>query len=195
MPDRDDIHKRFSSARSDARRGRDAVKDAENKLSRAELDRLLALSLKDRFDAIAQPDLPLTDAHRRELVRSLQEKRPAKSPIAAKPASRWAMWRARLRYRIASLMVVTTSIFVCGGLLFFAARYRTPGQWAASAFNYNTAATWRYPDQRLISYPIEAGTRYPLLRREGEEGVLLMWVPSLGYAETRVPLQWLRLQK
>lgn len=165
-----------------------------NEASRAELGRLLALPLDDRFAAIAQVDLQLTDAHRRELVRSLQEKAPAKSPIAAKTASRWARWRARLPYRASSLLAVATWLSVAGGL-YLVARYHTPERWVASAYDYDFQVRWRFPDGRFSDDRLARRSRYTLMRREGVEGILTVWEPAFGYAETRVPLKWLLIPR
>jgi len=187
MPEREEVERRFAEAKSDARSGRDGVKKA----SRVELDRLLALPVDDRFAALAKPDLPLTDAHRRELVRSVKETRPPKSPIAINTATKWAIWRSRLRFRVFSVASITAGLIVVGGH-FLVALNQTPKQLVESAFDYDVQGNWRISDGRVFAIPIKPGVRYQLVRIEAEYGDLRLWSPPFGYGEMRVPLAWLQ---
>jgi len=194
MPDRRDIERRLSAARAEARQADAAVQAAARQASSDTLNRLLHLSLDERFAALEQADLKLTPADRRTLVSSLQTRAAGKRSVTAKTASRWAIWRARLRYNVASLMVVGASV-VIAGCLFLAARQSTPEQWVMSAYPQDILATWRFANGGFAGDQLQAQRRYLLYRRKGDQGVLRQWAPAMGYAETRVPLNWLRSSK
>lgn len=181
------MERRYSSARSEARRADKAVREA----SRRELDRLLELPLDKRFSALEQPGLELTAEDRRTLLRSLKEKGSAKRAIMAKTASPWSIFRAQLPYKIVSLTASTAFILISGALLMLA-RVQTPERWVVSAYDQDIAATWRFADGQLAGEGLEARRHYLLYKRTGAEGVLRVWVSATGYAEARVSLQWLR---
>jgi hypothetical protein len=191
MPDTSDLEKRYTNARSAARRGAAAVVQADKTASAAKLKKLLRLSRDERFSSLVRTDLKLTREDRQKLVDSVREKESIRRPISAKTASLLAILRSRLRYKVAVLG--TLSLFaVVGAGFFFVARRQTPEQLVVSRYNYQIATSWLLPDGLRASDRLEVGQSYALIALDGNQGVLRLWVPGMGYAETRVPLSWLR---
>ncbi len=162
----------------------EAEQDVAREISQAELNRLLSLSLDERFSAFEKLDLQLTLEHRRELLRSLQAKEAAKRVFPAKTANRLAIWRSRLAYNVASLTAVAVLI-VIGGAMFIVANNQTPEGWTEPT-NRDIAMTWLLADGRIAGDWVKAGQRYLLYRHQGRKGILRMWIPSTGYAEAHV---------
>jgi hypothetical protein len=190
MPDKRDLEKRYANARSAARRGDEAVAQADKRASAAELKKLLHLSKDERFSSLVRTDLKLTQEDRQKLADSVREKETIGRPISSNTASLWAILRSRLRYKVALLGTLGTFALVGAGFYFVALR-QTPELLVVSRYNQDIAASWRLSDGRPGDDRLVAGQKYNFFARDGDQGVLRMWVVGTGYAETRVPLNWL----
>lgn len=188
MPDgpKNALDRRYAAARVDM-----ASADARMRVaSGATLAKLLRLSVDRRFAALEQASADLTPEDRRTLLRSLRDNAPAQRTVSAKSASWWAIWRSRARYRTGFLSMI--GVFISGAVgLAFVVGSRTPEQMVFAKAPYNLTAMWAFPNGTMFSEPLDATIPYALYRREGDKGILLKWVPGVGYAYVAVPLAWL----
>ncbi|RYB06600.1 hypothetical protein [Lichenibacterium ramalinae] len=153
--------------------------------SRKLADRLLAGGAEARFEALSDGDLALTQADRRRLLGSLAGKEPPRRVIPGGTASRWALIRSRLPYRIAALasagfMVV---VLVTGILV---ARANTPLGMVVSNARQDWSVPFALKDGQVAFDRLEAGRSYALVRRDGSGDVLRRWAPGAAYAEARI---------
>lgn len=148
---------------------------------------LLRSSTETRFAALAETGSVLTPDDRAKLLASLKGQAAPSRPISATTASRWAIFRSRLPYRVVPIAIKAFSgvAFVGLGLL---AWHRTPEQWVTIKNTKAPTTQWRLPEGAMISGPPSTDTRYALLRYDGTTGVLRAWLPGRGYAEARLPI-------
>ena len=154
--------------------------------SRKLADRLLAGGAEARFEALSDGDLPLTQADRRRLLGSLAGKAPPRRVIPGGTASRWALIRSRLPYRVGAMastgfivVVLVTGILV--------ARANTPLGMVVSNASQNLSVAFKLKDGQVAFDRLEAGRSYALVRRDDGGDVLRRWAPGAGYAEARIP--------
>ena len=165
--------------------------------SRKLADRLLKGGATARFDALADETSRITLADRRRLLSSLTGKAPSRRAITAGTASRWAIFRSRLPYRVQPL--VLGGLAVAGGITaLLVARSHTPEGIVASSYSQNLQVAFTLPNGTLAldpfednrPYGLDAGRSYALVRQENGEAVLRQWVPGIGYAEAHVPASY-----
>lgn len=168
-----------------------AADEAFAAASAAVLRRLLGGSAEQRFAALEAEAINLTLEDRRVLLRSLREGAPAPRTITAAPASTWAVWRSRLRYRVASLTLAAVSVTGLVGLASLA-NSRTPTRWVTTAVPYDVPVSWHGPSGGSTDGVLKAGQGYGLVRRIGGDAVIRSWVAREGYAHARVPAHWLQ---
>lgn len=155
--------------------------------SRMLTDRLLAGGVEARFDALSDAGLNLTQADRRRLLISLAGKEPPRRTIPAGTASRWALIRSRLPYRVTALAStgLMAALLVTGVLV---ARANTPLGMVVSNASQDLPLAFSLKDGQVVFHTLEAGKAYAFVRQEGDVAVLRRWVPGTGYAEGRVPV-------
>ncbi|RYB01654.1 hypothetical protein [Lichenibacterium ramalinae] len=154
--------------------------------SRKLADRLLAGAPDARFAALSDAGLELTPADRRRLLCSLTGKEHTPRVVPAGTASRWALIRSRLPYRVGALAsagfmfaVLLTGILV--------ARANTPLAMVVSDASQDLSVSFTLKDGQVAFDRLEAGKPYALVRRDGGVDVLRRWVAGAGYAEARLP--------
>lgn len=187
IPSRAALDARYADARQ-------AADDAEASLKQAStrhLAGLLRAKPEVRFAALADGASVLTPEDRNQLLTSLRGETAPSRPILARTASRWAIWRSRLPYRVAPL-TVRSLLLVAGGGLGILAWHRTPEQWVSIAGDKVLSTRWQLPSGQTAEGTLRPGERYALVRRDGEAGLLRLWLPGQGYAETQVPFVYLR---
>jgi hypothetical protein len=175
----------IAAAQADLQR----AEEADAAASRATLDRLRSLPVHKRFEALADDKIKLTPEDRRGLLQSLKEGAPARRPIAAATASRWALFQARLPYRVVPLTLSALAL-ITGLVVILVARARTPETWVRSRYAEDVGAEFRGTDGRVLADRLVAGRRYARLRQEGGSVTLRLWVPRIGYATASVPSDW-----
>ncbi len=185
MPDRITPKTQIAAAVADVQR----AEAADAAASRATLDRLRSLSVHKRFEALADDTIKLNPEDRRALVQSLREGAPARRPITATTASRWALFQARLPYRVVPLTLAALAL-TTGLVVILVARARTPESWVRSRYAQDIAATFRGADGQVLADSLVAGQRYARLRQEGGAVTLRLWVSRVGYATASVPSDW-----
>lgn len=166
-----------------------AGREAED--SRRLADRLLAGSPAARFDALSDAGPQLAQIDRRRILRSLTGKGSPGRAVPAGTASRWALIRSRLPYRVGALASagLMAGVLLTGILL---ARANTPLGTVVSTAGQDLSVAFTLKDGRVAFDRLEAGRRYALVRQEGDISVLRRWVPGVGYAEARIPPGYLR---
>ncbi len=192
MPD--DAEQKVTARLAEARAAFETADGAVMKESKKRLDALLRLPVTERFKAIETADPTLAPEHRRALLRSIREgSRPTSGArvISVTVASRWEVFLSRLPYRVVPL-AIAAMLVLAAVVLITLARQRTPERWVEVASRQDAPARWRQPGGTQVDGRIVAGRKYALTRRIGAEGVLRDWVPGQGYAETQVPLDWVR---
>jgi hypothetical protein len=178
---------RYAAARQAAEAAEDAVRQASTR----HLAGLLRAKPEARFAALSEGASVLTPRDRARLLSSLRGAAPPSQPILAGTASRWAIWRSRLPYRVVPLTV--RGLFLLAGFgLGVLAWYRTPERWVSITGDKVLNTSWQQPGGRITEGILRPGERYVLVRRDGEAGLLRLWLPEYGYAETRVPPAYLR---
>ena len=155
------------------------------------LSKLPRASPQAKFKALAEASSPLTPEDRGKLLQSLNGHSPPSRPITAATASRLAIWRSRLPYRIVPL-AMRGLILVTGLGLGLLAWHRTPERWMKITGQEVLSTRWQLPNGEIIEGILKPGERYVLVRREGKIGLLRSWYPGRGYAETRVFLGYLK---
>lgn len=181
------LEQRYLAAIEAAEAASAHVTDASNR----HLAKLLRASSEAKFKALAEASSPLTPEDRGKLLQSLNGQSPPSRPVTAATASRLAIWRSRLPYRIVPL-AVRGLILVAGLSLGLLAWHRTPERWMTIASQQVLSTRWQLPNGETIDGTLKPGERYVLVRREGEAGFLRSWYPGRGYAETRVLLGYLK---
>lgn len=174
-----------------ARQAAEAAEDAVRQASAHHLATLLRAKPEARFAALAGNVSILTPEDRTQLLTSMRGGAPPSRPILAGTASRWAIWRSRLPYR--TVAVAVRGLLLLAGLgLGALAWHRTPERWVSLAGDKVLNTRWQWPGSQITEGVLRPGERYVLVRREGEVGLLRHWSAEYGYAETRVPLAYLR---
>jgi hypothetical protein len=163
--------------------------------SRAALDGFLARSLEQRFAALEEGAAQLLPEHRRELLNSLREKTdgPVRLPARAvvQHASWFAVWRGRLPFQIHGL-ARNSLLVLCVGTALVLSYRRTSLSWAEIQNREDIAASWVLSDGRIVGDRLVAGHAYAVMRLASGMAELRDWRPGEGYAEARVPANWLR---
>lgn len=177
------LEQRYAAAAQASKDAATFVTDASAK----HLTALLRARPEARFAALAETGSVLTAGDRSKLLASLKGQGAPARPISATTASRWAIFRSRLPYRVVPITVQVLSgvVVVVLGLL---AWHRTPQQWVTIKSLKAPTSQWRLPEGTVMTGPPTMDIRYALLRREDTVGVLRAWLPGRGYAEARVPI-------
>lgn len=174
-------------------RYRDASKVAEEAnahvvgMSERHLTGLLRGKPAARFAALGDPTSPLTPEDRAKLLQSLEGQVPPARPITADTASRLAIWRSRLPYRVVPWTVRGLSAVTVIGLTVLA-WHRTPERWIEITGTAALPVRWQLPGGGYEDDRLNPGEHYVLVRQEGTSGLLRRWYPGRGYAEARVSL-------
>lgn len=177
------LEQRYAAAGKSATEAATYVAEASAK----HLAGLLRSSTEKRFAALAEAGSVLTPDDRAKLLASLKGQAAPSRPISATTASRWAIFRSRLPYRVVPIAIKTFSVIALLGLVLLAWG-RTLEQWVTIKNTKASTTQWRLPEGPMISGPPSTDIRYALLRRDGEIGVIRAWLPGRGYAEARVPI-------
>ncbi|RYC34070.1 hypothetical protein D3273_02130 [Lichenibacterium minor] len=153
--------------------------------SRGLADQLLRSGADARFDALSNPALHLTPADRRRLLSSLTGHEPARRIVPGGTASRWALIRSRLPYRVGAQAfagaVVLTAVV---GLL--VARSHTPIGLVVSDSPQDLLVPFTLEDGRIAFDRLDAGRPYALVSQSDGGMVLRRWVAGVGYAEAHI---------
>ena len=186
-PARSTLEERYAAAQ----RAERAAADHVAQVSAQALAKLLRGGPEARFAALADPASCLTPEHRGQLLASLRGQAAPARPISAATASWWAIWRSRLPYRVVPLALrgIGAAALIGLGLL---AWHRTPAGWVTITGRQALLAPWQLPDGSRSETTLTPGQHYPLVRWEGEVGILRLWLPGRGYAETRVGRAYLQ---
>ena len=187
MPDEITPQTQIAAAAADLQRAE--VADAA--ASRVTLDRLRGLSVQKRFEALGDGKIKLTPEDRRSLHQSLKDGAPARRPIQAATASRWALFQARLPYRVVPLTLSALAVIAGLGAV-LVARARTPESWVRSRYAQDVVAEFRGTDGSVIANTLVAGQRYARLNQQGNIATLRLWVPRVGYGTASVPSDWIQ---
>ena len=186
----EDVHARLTRA---DRAAREAAAGFERD-SRAALTRLKTRPIHERFAALEEGAVQLLPEHRRELLLSIRDRSDAVEP-GARPApghaSRIAVWRGRLPFRVRRL-TRDALLALCLLLALLLAYRRTPISWVEVRSDRDVAIAWVMPDGRPAGDRLVAGRAYALMRDADGMAELRDWRPGEGYAATRVPSDWLR---
>ena len=153
--------------------------------SHKQADRLLRGAADARFDALSEENLQLTPEDRRRILKSLAGKEPPRRVVPGGTASRWALIRSRLRYRV--LARASACLVVLGaisGLLI--ARANTPEGVVLSNASQSVPVAFSLKNGQIAFDTLEPDTLYALVRQENGVAVLRRWVPGVGYAEAQV---------
>ena len=110
---------------------------------------------------------------------------------APRHASRIAVWRGRLPFRVRRL-TRDALLALCLLLALLLAYRRTPISWVEVRSDRDVAIAWVMPDGRPAGDRLVAGRAYALMRDADGMAELRDWRPGEGYAATRVPSDWLR---
>lgn len=150
-------------------------------------ERLLAGEAGARFDALASQKEDLTPAERRRLLDSLIGYEPRRHVIPGGTATRWALIRSRLFYRIGALASAgAIAILAIVGLL--VARSNTPQGVVLSSASQDLQVLFTTGTGQVAFDRLEAGRPYALVSQGNGIAVLRRWVAGVGYAEARVPV-------
>ena len=161
--------------------------------SQAALARLKTRPIRERFAALEDGAAQLLPEHRRELLLSIREHADdAESGARPAPrhASRIAVWRGRLPFRVRRL-TRDALLGLCLVLALILAYRRTPTAWAEVRGSQDVAVAWVMPDGRPAGDRLVAGRAYAVMRDTDSMAELRDWRPGEGYAATRVPSDWL----
>ena len=159
--------------------------------SGAKLTRLLRLDAPARFEALADGEIDLVPSDRRRLVRSLKGQAPARRVITGGTATRWAIFRSRLRYRKRPLIL---SGLALGWALVavVVAWSNTPVGTVVSVYPQNVAVVFKLQNGFVAADQMVPNQSYGLVRQGNGEAVLRRWIPGLGDAEAHVPAEWVK---
>lgn len=155
--------------------------------SERHLARLLRGTAAARFAAFDDPTSPLTPEDRGKLLQALERQPAPARPISAGTASRLAIWRSRLPYRVVPWTVrgLSVVLVVSLGVL---AWYRTPKRLIQITGTDALPVLWRLPGGEYQDSRLKPGEHYVVVREEGTQVLLRRWFPGRGYGETRVAL-------
>ncbi|APX85908.1 hypothetical protein BV511_15065 [Methylorubrum extorquens] len=140
-----------------------------------------------RFAALEEASSILTLPDRGKLLASLKGQAATARPISAGTASRWAIFRSRLPYRIVPITIKALSAVAVVGLGLLA-WHRTPEQWVSIRASIASNTQWRLPEGTVMTGAPTTDARFALLRRDSRIGVVRAWLPGRGYAEARVAI-------
>ena len=106
--------------------------------------------------------------------------------VPAGTASRWALIRSRLPYRVGAMASTgfILALLVTGILV---ARSNTPLGMVVSNAGQDLSVTFTTKDGQVAFDRLEAGRPYALIRRDDSGDVLRRWVPGAGYSELTSP--------
>lgn len=175
-----------------ARNEAEEARVAEAKASKAVLDKLLRQSVEKRFAAFESEAGKLTPADRRTLLASIKNSdQPAQRAPLGGTASRFAVWHARLPYRVGGM---ATSCIALGLALIglVVAIRNTPSHAVEIVTTYPVQAQFRRADGLIVADRLEPKTRYVAMSERGGQTLLRLWLPRQGYATASVPSDWLR---
>lgn len=161
---------------------------------RAALTRLKTRPIHERFAALEEGAAQLLPEHRRELLLSIRDRSGDEEPDARpgpRHASRIAVWRGRLPFRVRRL-TRDALLALCLLLALQMAYRRTPISWVEVRSDRDVATAWVMPDGYPAGDRLVAGRAYALMRDADGVAELRDWHPGEGYAATRVPSDWLR---
>lgn len=180
--------KQLAAARAEAKAAEAATAEASRKL----LASLKRQSIDKRFAAFESAGKSLTAADRRELLESIKDSEPATpSTVSVRTASRFAIWRSGLRYRVATLAsAALMAALVAVGLAI--AHARTPEYAVESVYAYPVTAEFRSPSGVIHANSLQPDQRYVVVWHASGRTQLRLWVPRQGYATATVPSEWLR---
>lgn len=174
-----------------ARRAAEAAEAEVRQASARHLANLLRARPEARFAALADGTSVLTQQDRTQLLTSLRGAAAPLRAISAVTASRWAIWRSRLPYRMVSLVLWGVTVTATIGFALLAWR-RTPEGYVVLSGRQDLSVSWQLPEGNRVEDVLKPGQRYQLLRWSGEGGRLRSWLPGRGYAEVQVARSDLR---
>ncbi len=177
---------------------RNAAKALEERkaASKRALERLKGAPIEKQFKALGDTK-ELEPEHQLELRASLEarvekaekeaekERQKSSAPVSAGFASRFKIWRSRLRYRVVPIAIKSLI-----GVAFLAAvcvaYARTPRDVVVSRYGKDVAWTWT-----LNGVPFDGvfsiRTTYARMRINGTDSTIRQWYSGVGYAEAVVP--------
>lgn len=174
-------------------RYRDIARAAEEanasvvELSERHLAQLMRGPVAARFAAFEDPNSPLTPEDRVKLLRTLERQPPPARPISAGTASRLAIWRSRLPYRIVPWTVRGLGTVLVLGVTVLA-WHRTPERSIQVTGREVLPVRWQLPGGDYQDGRLNPGERYAVVREEGTRALLRRWFPGRGYGEAWVAL-------
>ena len=174
-------------------RYRDIARAAEEanasvvELSERHLARLLRGPVAARFAAFDDLNSPLTPEDRVKLLHALERQPPPARPISGGTASRLAIWRSRLPYRVVPWTVRGLSAILVVSLVVLA-WHRTPERSIQITGREAMPVRWQLPSGDHQDSRLNPGERYAVLREEGTRALLRRWFPGRGYGEAWVAL-------
>jgi len=174
-----------------AQRAAEAAEAEVRQASARHLAGLLRARPEARFAALADGTSVLTQEDRTQLLTSLRGAAAPARAISAVTASRWAIWRSRLPYRVVSLGIWGFTVVAAIGLALLAWR-RTPQGYVMLSGRQDLSVSWQLPEGNRVEDVLKPNQRYQLLRWSGEGGRLRLWLPGRGYAEAQVARSDLR---
>lgn len=179
---------RIAEARAEAK----AAGVADAKASKMLLEQLLRKSVEKRFAAFEGEAKKLTPADRRALLASIKDaKAPKRVALAGGTASRFAIWRSRLPYRVGGIAVgAVVSIFAVAAIV-VAAR-NTPSHAVMIVTDDPIATEFKSPGGRIVPDRLQPKTPYGVVSEGDGKTTLRLWVAQMGYATATVPSLWLR---
>ncbi len=181
MRDRSELEKRYAVAQAEQAAAEAARDQAVSRESEDRLRRLKKQSVERRFAALADPDLGLTAAHRRELVASIRGTAVMRPTVGVATASWWEVWRSRLRYRLFSVSVTAAAV-VTIAILAVVSNHRTPLLWARIVSAGEVTVGRIYPSGQIVPYALKPGGRYAVLKITQDQVLLRDWEPGSGYS-------------
>ena len=110
---------------------------------------------------------------------------------AGDTASRIAIWRSLLPYRVGAIAVSVVVVATVLTAVVIAAR-NTPSHAVMIATDQPIAAQFRTPAGIIVADRLEPKTPYVAVEENAGQTRLRLWVPSQGYAVATVPTDWLR---
>lgn len=179
---------RIAEARAEAK----AADVADAKASKTLLEQLLRQSVEKRFAAFEGEAKKLTPADRRALLASIKDaKAPKRIALAGGTASRLAIWRSRLPYRVGGIAVGAIASVLIVAAIVVAAR-STPSHAVMIVTDDPIAAEFKSPGGRVLADRLQPKTPYGVVSEGGGKTTLRLWVAQMGYATATVPSDWLR---
>ncbi len=182
---------RRAEAEAAAAKAAQAASDREVEESRKLANRLLAGAAEARFAALSDAGFQLMQADRKRLLRSLTGKGPPRRVVPAGTASRWALIRSRLPYKIGALASagLMAAVLLTGVLV---TRANTPIGMVVSKASQDLSVSFILKDGQVAFDRLQASRSYALVHRDDNGDVLRRWKPGAGYAEARIPAGYVR---